>query len=644
MDNSIAFESLFSNSEKFKTLRQKLLDTIKSSVTGITNFVVNYEDSCLVDSFLELIFKNKDIYNGTLKIDAVELQRGSAGAGYALSYIDQLIYGTFEMEDSGDGLLQPAPKLDARTGERIRKPDGFLNRPDALTGVAENRLLVLRNIDYALDFCQTANGVVDSKALHIFDKFRHADVRLGSRLLIITNEKLKLPFKVRTVELEPVDDHDANHMINGFLKVCGIRKKQITLTKLQREQIARKICGLTYAEAGDVVSESFSDSKENDGNSLNSNKIVKLIRDKVNRNFLQDGNGLSHLVPKPWGDYILPRNSNFTYDVDKILRDFNEVKDINSKILLSTDLLEIETYEKRIKAIRTRMPHVILLYGRGGVGKSAFAPHFAGLLDFDAWNFNVASSHSKWVGEGAERMRTTLDRVFKSSHLVCRIDEYDRAMGSGGKDESAMHSAHRQVESELMNWLQDAQEENVFIKKDIFVIITTNHKDNITGPLLRSGRIDLVIDIDKFDMESMRETFLTAANRMEHRGVSIVGFESNYPKLDEAIRKLDLDKLSNIATDKGFTVRDIDILIVEMAAHDYYANKTGSGLTWSTDNFVKVLENSMGSARDNSTAELSLGDRFINNKPQDNIQLSFDFLKAPLPSDISEIKKVDFFS
>ena len=39
----------------------------------------------------------------------------------------------------------------------------------------------------------------------------------------------------------------------------------------------------------------------------------------------------------------------------------------------------------------------------------------------------------------------------------------------------------------------------LFVKRNIFVVLTTNHKENITGPMLRSGRTDLVIDIEESD-------------------------------------------------------------------------------------------------------------------------------------------------
>jgi len=134
---------------------------------------------------------------------------------------------------------------------------------------------------------------------------------------------------------------------------------------------------------------------------------------------------------------------------------------------------------------------------------------------------------------------------------------------------------------------------------------------------------------------------------MEHRGVMTVGFDSPNEFL-VAVEKLDLDAISEIAAQKGFTVRDVDTLLQEMAAHDYYSKKGQEGLVWNTENFVRVLEHSVGSARTESTAELVLGDRFILREPEkiDNPQGDFGFMddckpKCNLETHLSKSKSED---
>lgn len=625
-----SFESLLDVSTKFQSLKRQCLVGVRLSLSGIANLVTNYEDPLLVQDFLKRCFKASQLYNETYDINAIELQVGSPGGGKSFDYLDRLIYGNFETKKDPN-LGVETVVVDPQTGKRKRQPNGFVSRKEVLTGVFDDKTLIINSIDYCVDFCPTSPGVIDSSVMWLFDNFRNPSVKMGCRMLLVSSTPLKFPFQVRTIQFDLVDESAANHIIDSFLGLYRQSKYNVVLNETQRLHIARKLRGLNYTQAADVMSEAMasSESKPN-SHVVDGVMVVKKIRDKINRNLLGSASGLTHLTPKPWEDYIHPESSGFTYDVKKILRDFNEInrlKDQEKKN--SKGGKDVSSIDNTINSIRSRMPHVILLYGRGGVGKSAFPIHFAGLLEFDVWDFNINASHSRWVGEGSKNMREALDQVSKASHLVVRIDEYDRAIGSVDSGGEEMHAAHKQVESEFMNWLQNQQEDNFFVKNDIFLVLTTNHKENITGPLLRSGRVDLVIDIDEFDDQSIKEAFLTAPRRMKSRGVMVLGLEEESCFL-AAVEKLDLNQLAPVASKKGFTVRDIDVLLQEMAAHDYYFKKDGAGIAWTTDNFLKVLENSVGSAKTESTAELKLGDRYLFVSQEEDVEDSqqhFEFLK-----------------
>ena len=134
----------------------------------------------------------------------------------------------------------------------------------------------------------------------------------------------------------------------------------------------------------------------------------------------------------------------------------------------------------------------------------------------------------------------------------------------------------------------------------------------------------------------MEETFKSAPRRNTNRGIKMLGFETQ-DKLDKAIKTLDIEKLSELAVAKHFTVRDVDVLLLEMAAHNYYFKKGKKGLAWNTENFIRVLECSSGSIKGDSTCELKLGDReIINGSASDyDPQTVFPFVEECIGDDFN---------
>jgi len=615
------YEQLVQSSEALQKEGRRLKTKVRSSMTGITNLVINYENHSLVKHFLNNVYHPEDLFRNTLEIDAVELQQGKPGKGLATEALDEMIYGSFIKEENSMGI--PSPVIDPQTGKRTRNTDGFVSRPEVLKDKFEDKVLIINNLDACMDFCRDI-GKVDLRSLPVLNQFRAPMVRRKCRLLLITNEPLELPFEVLRVDIPSVTSYEAENIVAELVKVFQNKEYVVKITETQKEQVCRKLAGLTYTQASESLMQSMIENSQDEEGHICFTRVLKNLRTKINEALMKTAEGISQISARPWEDYICPEDSNFTFDVQKLLRDFREISRINKTIedeenkdANDIDYDKVNFLQSLVDALEFRIPNVIVLHGKGGVGKSAFPVHLAGLLGFDAWDFNISASHSKWVGEGGERIRKSLKQIIKTSHVVVRVDEYDRAIGAEGSSGSEMHSAHKQVESEFMNWLQNNQEENVLGKRKIIMVLTTNHKENITGPLLRSGRADLVIDIGDFGPESIEEVFKTSARRLYNRGVKIIGY-SNQEALQKSIDTLDIPRLAEICSKKGFTVRDVETLIIEMATHDYYTrrNNDENGLLWNTDTFVDVLKESSGSIDTNNgtTKELELGDRVVIDK------------------------------
>lgn len=225
------------------------------SMTGITNLVVHYEDPMLVTFFLEECFAASELYDGVYGFDAVELQRGEAGGNHAARYLDNLIFGSCQEISMSPNIILPS--MNILNGNRVRNRNGFVNRrevikEDALKNV-KDRTLIIKNIDYCMDFCSRVPGVIEPRNLQIFDKFRDPSIKMGCRMFLVSNEPLRFPFSIRAVNFPTVDDYMADHIVRSFIQMYSQSGYTVNISDVEKKKIVRKLKGLTYSAAGDTL-------------------------------------------------------------------------------------------------------------------------------------------------------------------------------------------------------------------------------------------------------------------------------------------------------------------------------------------------------------------------------------------------------
>jgi len=205
--DSTSLKTLITCSEELKLFCKELQVATQLSVTGITNLIVHHENPVFVDEILKASFnRNKQLYKRTINIDAVELERGYPDTGNSISMLEQLIYGTVQKDSNG--IIQ----FDQQTGERLRDPNGFVNRLPVINSEAKDLVMIIRNIDYSRDFCPFKPALVE-KGIAMFDNFRHPKTKRECRILLVTNKPLVLPFNVRTIEIPYVNFSISNNTI-----------------------------------------------------------------------------------------------------------------------------------------------------------------------------------------------------------------------------------------------------------------------------------------------------------------------------------------------------------------------------------------------------------------------------------------------
>ncbi|MGN6472172.1 MAG: ATP-dependent zinc metalloprotease FtsH [Mycobacteriales bacterium] len=191
------------------------------------------------------------------------------------------------------------------------------------------------------------------------------------------------------------------------------------------------------------------------------------------------------------------------------------------------ELREVRDYladPERYQALGAAPPKGVLLFGAPGTGKTLLAKAVAGEAGVPFFNVAGAEFVESLVGVGAARVRDLFARVRAAAPAIVFIDELDAAGrkrggggGGGGSDE------REQTLNQLL-----VEMDGFEIAQGIVVVGATNRPDILDPALLRPGRFDRHITIDRPDLEGRAHIL-----RIHARGKPLAGDVS----LDEVARR-----------------------------------------------------------------------------------------------------------
>ena len=182
-------------------------------------------------------------------------------------------------------------------------------------------------------------------------------------------------------------------------------------------------------------------------------------------------------------------------DTDKIT--FNDVAGVEEAKIELTEIVEFLKYPQRYTQIGARIPKGVLLVGPPGTGKTLLAKAVAGEAGVPFFSISGSEFVELFVGAGAARVRDLFEEAKKKAPCIVFIDELDaigksRASGGfiGGNDE------REQTLNQLLTEMDGFSAGGA----NVIVLAATNRPETLDPALLRPGRFDRQVLVDRPDL------------------------------------------------------------------------------------------------------------------------------------------------
>jgi len=181
---------------------------------------------------------------------------------------------------------------------------------------------------------------------------------------------------------------------------------------------------------------------------------------------------------------------------------FNDVAGIQEAKEELGEVVEFLKFPKKFQALGARIPKGVLLLGPPGSGKTLLARAIAGEAGVPFFSISGSDFVEMFVGVGASRVRDLFEQAKKSAPCIIFIDEIDAVGRQRGAGLGGGHDEREQTLNQLLVEM-DGFDQNT----GVILIAATNRPDVLDPALLRPGRFDRQIVVDRADVKG-REAIL----------------------------------------------------------------------------------------------------------------------------------------
>ena len=188
------------------------------------------------------------------------------------------------------------------------------------------------------------------------------------------------------------------------------------------------------------------------------------------------------------------------YDEDNIKITFKDVAGADEAKQELEEVVEFLKHPKKYNDLGAKIPKGVLLYGPPGTGKTLLAKAVAGEAGVPFFSISGSDFVEMFVGVGASRVRDLFEQAKKSAPCIVFIDEIDAVGRQRGAGLGGGHDEREQTLNQLL-----VEMDGFGANEGIIMIAATNRPDIIDPALLRPGRFDRQIVVDRPDIKGRQE-------------------------------------------------------------------------------------------------------------------------------------------
>jgi cell division protease FtsH len=198
------------------------------------------------------------------------------------------------------------------------------------------------------------------------------------------------------------------------------------------------------------------------------------------------------------------RSKHKIFDRKELKTTFNDVAGVEEAKAELVEIVDFLKNPRKYQRLGGRIPKGVLLVGPPGTGKTLLARAVAGEADVPFFTLSGSEFVEMFVGVGAARVRDLFEQAKDKAPCIIFIDELD-AIGKSRAGSTGFIGGHDEREQTLNQLL--AEMDGFDSSKGVIIMAATNRPEVLDQALLRPGRFDRQVVVDKPDLRG-REAIL----------------------------------------------------------------------------------------------------------------------------------------